>query len=117
MHYYLGDLQKARQYHSRHINAIHEPSHSALRQLSKQRITKNEEINLETKYKEINRLLLVHLKVPIRNIQQVPLPSEQLSDPEPIRKSYDFTNRYFGGDEAAVEIRHILKGWFFREEI
>jgi tetratricopeptide (TPR) repeat protein len=51
LHYYLGDLQKARQYHSRHINALHEPLTSALRQLSRQRIAKSEELNLETKYK------------------------------------------------------------------
>jgi hypothetical protein len=74
MHYYLGDLQKARQYHSRHINALNEPHNSALRQLSRQRIIKSEEINLETKYTEINRLLLVHLKAPIRSIEEVPLP-------------------------------------------
>ena len=46
MHYHLGDLQKAKQYHSRHINALHESTSSALRQLSNQRVAKAEEINL-----------------------------------------------------------------------
>lgn len=42
MYYHLGDLQKAKQYHSRHVNAIHEPSSSALRLLSHQRVLKAE---------------------------------------------------------------------------
>ncbi len=46
MHYHLGDLQKAKQYHLRHVNALHEPNSSALRQLSSQRVAKAEEINL-----------------------------------------------------------------------
>lgn len=50
LHYHLGDLQKAKQYHLRHINALHEPATSALRILSHQRLTKSEEINIEMKY-------------------------------------------------------------------
>ncbi len=42
MYYHLGDLQKAKQYHSRNINALHEPVNSALRQLSNQRVAKAE---------------------------------------------------------------------------
>ena len=50
LHYHLGDLQKAKQYHLRHINALHVPATSALRILSHQRLTKSEEINIEMKY-------------------------------------------------------------------
>ena len=31
LHYHLGDLSRAKQYHSRHVNALHEPPASALR--------------------------------------------------------------------------------------
>ena len=34
-----------------------------------------------------------------------------------MRKHYTVSNKYCGDKEAAVEIKHILKGWFFDEEI
>jgi hypothetical protein len=59
----------------------------------------------------------VHLKLPIRNLEQVPLPFEEASGEAPIRRNFDMTIKFFAGKEAAAEIRHILRGWFFRDEI
>ena len=42
MYYILGDIDKARKHHNRHVNAICEPTSSALRQLSFQRTRKTE---------------------------------------------------------------------------
>lgn len=78
MHYYLGDLRKAKQYHARHLSAMHEPSSSALLLLSRQRLLKAEELNLEIKYRDISRLLLVHLKLPLRTVEQIPLAPGEL---------------------------------------
>ena len=108
MHYHLGDLQKAKQYHSRHINALHEPPNSALRQLSNQRVAKAEEINLEMKYTEITILLLVHLKAPIRKLQEFPLPFTVPPDYDAVRSHFNINSKYFLTDDAPTAARQLL---------
>jgi hypothetical protein len=54
--------------------------------------------------------------VPIRSVEQIPLPYNDATE-ESIRKTFDFSNKYRGGDEANALIKQILQGWFFREEI
>jgi hypothetical protein len=117
LHYHLGDLQKAKLYHNRHVNAIHEPASSALKQLSQQRVNKAEEVNLATRYSEINLLLLVHLKAPIKTLEEIPLPFEPATGFDPVRSHFNISSKYFGMDEVATEAGRLLKGWFFREEM
>lgn len=71
-YYHLGDVTKAKKYHLRYINSIYEPGDSANKNLSRQRVKKNEEIHIELKYNELSTLFLVHLKVPIRPLKEVP---------------------------------------------
>lgn len=115
LHYHLGEIKKARQYHTRHVNAIYEPTNSALRLLSAQRISKAEEINLEIRYSEVSLLLLVHLKVPIKNLAELPLPFTPCHDHDPVRSHFNINSKYFMGEEVPVAARELLNNnWFFR---
>lgn len=97
---------------------MYEPSSSALKSLSAQRILKAEELNLEIKYKEVSLLLLVHLKVPIKNISELELPFTPPEGHDPVRRHFNINSKYFKGEEVPVAAKHLLaNSWFFREEI
>jgi len=49
------------------------------------------------RYHEISLLLLVHLKVPIKNVVDLPLPYKAESDSDPVRSHFDISNKYFIG--------------------
>ena len=70
-YYHMGEIEKAKKYHQRYINSVYEPPNSAHKMLSKQRINKSHQLNLEKKYKEISMLFLVHLKVPLKSLWEL----------------------------------------------
>lgn len=45
----------------------------------------------------MSRLLLVHLKVPIRNVEEVQVPYEDEVFPQSIRKNFNNNNKFLGG--------------------
>jgi hypothetical protein len=94
-YYHLGEIDRAKKYHYMNINSIHENESSALRMLSKQRIKKSEEINIEIRFKELSVLFLVHLKVPIRSLEEIPLPNDLANLEKPVRKYFNINNKYF----------------------
>ena len=108
LHYHLGDLSRAKQYHSRHVNALHEPPASALRLLSAQRIAKAEEVNLEVRYHQLTMLLLVHLKAPIKHIDQLPLPFTPPPNYDSVRSHFNLNSKYFAGEDVATAARQLL---------
>ena len=111
----MGELQKAKQYHLRHVNSLSESPYSALRILSAQRIAKAEEINLEIRYKEVSLLMLIHLKLPIKNIQDLSLPFSPEPTFDPVRSHFDISSKYFVGDDVPNAVRKLLaSNWFFR---
>jgi hypothetical protein len=46
------------------------------------------------RYHEVSLLLLVHLKVPIKNTTELPLPYQA---EDPVRSHFDINNKYFIG--------------------
>ena len=111
----MGELDRAKQYHYRHVNALYESSYSALRLLSAQRIAKAEEVNLEIRYKEVSLLLLIHLKVPIKNLTELPLPPRLRPFDDPVRSHFNINSKYFEGEDVPSAARSLLaKNWFFR---
>lgn len=60
-------------------------------------------------------LLLVHLKAPIKSLEEVPLPFEPNPDFDSVRSHFNISSKYFGGEDVAVEAKQLLRNWFFRE--
>jgi len=59
----------------------------------------------------------VHLKAPIKTLQEIPLPFEAPSDFDSVRSHFNISSKYFGVHEVTTEAGQLLKGWFFREEM
>ena len=61
-------------------------------------------------------LFLVHLSVPIKKTDEIPLLQEIIGPP--LRDQYDINKTYFSHyREFCFETKKILTNWFFREEI
>lgn len=66
------------------------------------------------KHTDLNLLFLVHLKIPIRPLDELPLCSEMPKPLTSIRNSFNISKKYFAHfQDVDSEIHKILKGWAF----
>ena len=52
--------------------------------------------------------MLIHLKLPIKNLEDLPLPFEPESNFDPVRSHFDISSKYFIGDDVPNAVRKLL---------
>ena len=62
-------------------------------------------------------LLLVHLKVPIKNLKDLPLPYKPTDEDDPVRSHFNISGKYFMGEDVPSAVKKMLNHWFFRDEV
>ena len=58
--------------------------------------------------------MLVHLKVPIKNLTEIPLPFTPEPSHDPVRSHFDINSKYFMGEDVASAAKQLIREcWFF----